>query len=67
MKEKVNAIFMSDLHLGTKACNSDLILDVLTHYDSQYIILNGDVIDFWQLRFNKSWTIKHNNILKLLF
>jgi UDP-2,3-diacylglucosamine pyrophosphatase LpxH len=67
MKEKVNAIFMSDLHLGTKACNSDLILDVLTHYDSQYIILNGDVIDFWQLGFSKSWTAKHNNILRLLF
>ena len=58
---------MSDLHLGTKASNADLIIEVLKYFDTDVIILNGDVVDFWQLGFTKHWTKKHNDVLRLLF
>lgn len=64
---KIKSLWMSDLHLGTKASNADLILDVLKYFTADTIILNGDVVDFWQLGFNKHWTDKHNNVLRLLF
>ena len=64
---KVQSLWMSDLHLGTKACNADLILEVLKFFKTDTIILNGDTIDFWQLGFSRSWNKKHNDILRLLF
>ena len=64
---RIKSLWMSDLHLGTKASNADLIIDVLKYFDTDLIILNGDVIDFWQLGFTKHWSKKHNNILRLLF
>jgi len=67
MKYEVNALFLSDLHLGTNACNVDLIVSVLKFIEPKIIILNGDVIDFWQLGHSKTWTKDHNNILRMLF
>jgi len=58
---------MSDLHLGAKACNADLIINVLKHFDMDYIILNGDVIDFWQLSISSNWSDKHTEVIRALF
>jgi UDP-2,3-diacylglucosamine pyrophosphatase LpxH len=67
MKYRVNALFLSDLHLGTNACNVDLIVSVLKYFDPEIIVLNGDIIDFWQLSHSRSWTKDHNNILRIIF
>ena len=67
MKYSVNALIMSDLHLGTNACDADLIISVLKYFDAKIIILNGDVIDFWQLSNTRSWKKEHNDILRMLF
>lgn len=67
MKYSVNALIMSDLHLGTNACNADLIISVLKLIDAKIIILNGDIIDFWKLGHSRSWTKEHTDILMLLF
>lgn len=64
---KIRGLFLSDLHIGTKACNSDLILEVLSKYDSEYIILNGDTIDFWNIGMINCWNNKHNDILRKIF
>ena len=64
---KVRGLFLSDLHIGTLACNSDLILEVLSKYESEFIILNGDTIDFWNLGMINCWNKKHNDILRKIF
>jgi UDP-2,3-diacylglucosamine pyrophosphatase LpxH len=64
---KVRSLFFSDLHLGSRACNADLFLDIIKYYKTDYIIINGDFIDFWQMGITNSWSKKHNDVLRLLF
>lgn len=66
--QKINALFLSDIHLGSRACNADLLVDVLKYYDVKHIIINGDFIDFWQLSsVSGYWSRKHYNVLRILF
>jgi UDP-2,3-diacylglucosamine pyrophosphatase LpxH len=60
------AIFISDLHLGTRACRADDILDFLRDYDAETIYLVGDVVDFWRLKHNSYWPQKHNDVIQKL-
>jgi UDP-2,3-diacylglucosamine pyrophosphatase LpxH len=48
--QRVRAIFLSDVHLGTRACQADRLLDFLRAYDSEYLYLVGDIVDFWAMR-----------------
>jgi UDP-2,3-diacylglucosamine pyrophosphatase LpxH len=57
-------IFISDLHLGTKGCQSDKILHLLKTTESDFLILNGDIIDFWALRRKSYWPKEHNTIIQ---
>ena len=45
----VRAIFLSDIHLGTRACQAPRLLEFLRHYDSDYLFLVGDILDFWAM------------------
>ena len=44
------AIWISDVHLGTRGCQADILLDFLRHTESEYLYLVGDIIDGWRLR-----------------
>jgi UDP-2,3-diacylglucosamine pyrophosphatase LpxH len=46
---QVRSIFLSDLHLGTRACQAHRLLDFLRVYECQHLFLVGDVIDFWAM------------------
>ncbi len=55
MAQEVNAVrvrtlFLSDLHLGTKGCQADVLLDFLKTYDADTIYLVGDIVDGWRLK-----------------
>jgi UDP-2,3-diacylglucosamine pyrophosphatase LpxH len=41
------AIWISDLHLGTRACKASSLLDFLRHHIAENLYLVGDVIDGW--------------------
>ena len=43
-------LFISDLHLGARACQAEAFLDFLRHYDADTIYLVGDIIDFWSVK-----------------
>lgn len=58
------SIWISDLHLGTRGCRSDLLLDFLSLYQSEYLYLVGDVVDGWNLRRSWYWTDEHNRVLR---
>jgi UDP-2,3-diacylglucosamine pyrophosphatase LpxH len=55
-------IWLSDLHLGTRGCNADLILDFLRHNESDVLYLVGDIIDCWHLKRRWYWPQTHNDI-----
>lgn len=37
----VRSLFISDVHLGTRGCRADLLLDFLRHYDAETIYLSA--------------------------
>ncbi len=45
----VRSIFLSDIHLGTRACQAQRLLDFLREYDSEHLFLVGDIVDFWAM------------------
>lgn len=60
------AIFISDLHLGTRGCKADMLLDFLRHNDADMIYLVGDIFDGWRLRKGWYWPQAHNDVVQKL-
>jgi UDP-2,3-diacylglucosamine pyrophosphatase LpxH len=60
------ALFLSDVHLGTKGCQADLLIDFLRHHDADVIYLVGDIVDGWRLRTNWFWPQLHNDVVQKL-
>ncbi|MEM1195019.1 MAG: UDP-2,3-diacylglucosamine diphosphatase [Pseudomonadota bacterium] len=56
-------IWISDVHLGTKGCNADLLIDFLDSTDSEVMYLVGDIIDGWRLQRKFYWPAAHNDIV----
>jgi UDP-2,3-diacylglucosamine pyrophosphatase LpxH len=59
-------LFISDVHLGTKACQADRLLDFLRHNDAAVIYLVGDIVDGWQLQSSWYWPQTHNDVVQKL-
>jgi UDP-2,3-diacylglucosamine pyrophosphatase LpxH len=60
------ALFLSDLHLGTKGCQADRLLDFLRYHDADVIYLVGDIVDGWQLKSGWYWPQSHNDVVQKL-
>ena len=58
------AIWISDIHLGTPACQVDRLLDFLKHHDSEYLYLVGDVFDGWRLKRGWFWKQGYNDVIQ---
>ena len=63
---RYRALFLSDLHLGTRGCQAELMLDFLRHHDAETIYLVGDIIDGWRLKSGWYWPQAHNDIIQKL-
>jgi len=61
LPERVRAIFLSDIHLGTPACQAERLLDFLRAYDSEYLFLVGDIVDFWAIKRRGVYWSEHQN------
>jgi UDP-2,3-diacylglucosamine pyrophosphatase LpxH len=62
----VRALFISDLHLGTRAAQAERLLDFLRCCEAEVIYLVGDIIDFWKVRRGPHWPQAHNDVLQKL-
>lgn len=58
------AIWISDIHLGTRGCKADFLLDFLKNNESDQLYLVGDIIDGWQMRRNWYWNQAHNDVVQ---
>jgi UDP-2,3-diacylglucosamine pyrophosphatase LpxH len=63
----VRALFLSDVHLGTRASKSERLHDFLRHHDADTIYLVGDIVDGWRLRTRWHWPQAHNDVIRELF
>jgi UDP-2,3-diacylglucosamine pyrophosphatase LpxH len=63
---RYRTLFISDVHLGTKGCQSTLLLDFLRHHDAETIYLVGDIIDGWRLKTGWYWPQEHNDVVQKL-
>jgi len=61
---KVEALFLSDIHLGSKGCKAEEALATLKKYDPEYLFLVGDIVDGWLLKKRFYWPQSHTNVLR---
>jgi UDP-2,3-diacylglucosamine pyrophosphatase LpxH len=61
---KVRSLFLSDIHLGSRACRADELLDFLKAYDATNIFLLGDIVDFWAMSRSLYWPQQHNTVVQ---
>ena len=59
-------LFISDVHLGSKAAKTDFLLDFLKHHEADTLILVGDIIDGWRLRRSWYWPQGCNDVVQKL-
>lgn len=62
--EQYQTIFLSDLHLGSKSAQAELLLDFLKHNHAHKIYLVGDIVDGWQLKKGWYWPQAHNDVVQ---
>ena len=61
---RLRSVFVSDVHLGSKGCRADALLEFLKSIEVDYLFLVGDIVDLWAMRKNFYWPQEHNNVLR---
>jgi UDP-2,3-diacylglucosamine pyrophosphatase LpxH len=62
-RAQYRTIWISDVHLGTRGCNADMLIDFLDHVDSETMYLVGDIVDGWRLKKKFYWPASHNDVI----
>lgn len=58
------SLFISDVHLGTRGCQADLLLDFLRKNDAETVYLVGDIVDGWRLKRTWYWPQSHSDVVQ---
>lgn len=61
---KVRAIFLSDIHLGTRGCQADRLLEFLRTHEAEFTYLIGDIVDFWAMSRGIHWSAAQNTVVQ---
>ena len=64
--ETFSTVWLSDVHLGSRACRVSLLLDFLRRTRCETLYLVGDIIDLESLRQSFFWPETHTEVLRLL-
>ncbi len=59
-------IIISDVHLGTAGAKAEEVARYLSRNSCETLILNGDIIDGWELKKYGSWKKKHTRFFKVV-
>lgn len=63
-KRKYRTVWISDVHLGTRGCNADMLVSFLRSIETETLYLVGDIIDGWRLKKGWYWPDAHNEVLR---
>ena len=62
--KRYRAIWISDIHLGTRGCKAEYLLDFLRWNESEFLYLVGEIVDGWRLRKSWYWPQAHNDVIQ---
>ncbi len=65
-KLRVRTVILSDVHLGTPDCKVEEVNHFLRSVRCEKLILNGDIIDGWQLTRRGGWTKTHTRFVRIV-
>lgn len=65
--DALRTIWLSDVHLGSRSCRANLLLDFLRRTRCEVLYLVGDIIDLENLRREFYWPDVHSEILRTIF
>jgi len=63
-KRQYRTVWISDLHLGTRGCNAEMLVSFLRSIETETLYLVGDIIDGWRLKKGWYWPDAHNEVLR---
>ncbi|MGO1120277.1 UDP-2,3-diacylglucosamine diphosphatase [Rhodovibrionaceae bacterium A322] len=63
---RFRTVFISDIHLGTRGCQAEHLLDFLRETECETIFLVGDIFDGWRLKRSWYWPQAHNDVVQKL-
>lgn len=58
------SVFISDVHLGTKMSQPELLLEFLKTVECERLYLVGDIIDGWAMHKKFYWPQMHNDVIQ---
>jgi UDP-2,3-diacylglucosamine pyrophosphatase LpxH len=64
--KRYRTLFLSDVHLGTRGCQADMLLAFLARHEADTVFLVGDIFDGWRLRRGWHWPQAHNDVVEAL-
>jgi len=63
-KTRYRTVWISDVHLGSRACRPEPLLAFLSSFECDQLFLVGDIIDLWSLRRRWYWPQEHNDVVR---
>ncbi len=63
---RFKTLFISDVHLGSKAAKAEFLIDFLRHHEAETIVLVGDIVDGWRLKRSWYWPQDCNDVVQKL-
>ncbi len=64
--KKYKTVVISDVHLGSSGSKAEDATTFLKQLSCEKLILNGDIIDGWQLKKYGTWRKKHTGFLRVV-
>lgn len=61
---RYRTLWLSDIHLGSRSCQAEALLDFLDQVDADRIYLVGDVVDMISLRRSVFWPVAHTQVVR---
>ena len=62
--KKIESLYISDVHLGSKGSKAVELLGVLKNYEPEKLFIVGDFIDGWLLKKRHFWPQEHTNVVR---
>ncbi len=63
---RARTVFISDVHLGSRGCSAEYLLDFLHSVECDTLYLVGDIIDLWSMQRSFYWPQSHTNVIRTL-
>lgn len=61
-KQQYRTVWISDIHLGSRDCKAEYLLDFLQRSEIETLYLVGDIVDMWAMSKQFLWPKAHNDL-----